>query len=204
MDETKYKSNSDKSKEGVVQEKKTADKVITGNATRKKKGELLRMADSFLSEDIANIKSYVKDEVIIPSIKRAIHDVITNSADMMFGRYDSPKSKKSSGASYISYDKYSSKSSDSYSRPRVEPKDRYEVDTIQYDDRGQAELVLSSMREVLNDYPAVTVANMYEFSGFRPNYVDYNYGWINLDSAEAVRMMNGQYTIRLPKALPLD
>ena len=58
-----YKPNSHKSKEeqresDALPEKKVG-KVITGSAKSKKKGEMQKFADVFISEDVGNVKSYI-------------------------------------------------------------------------------------------------------------------------------------------------
>lgn len=70
MDE--YKSNSHKSKE---EQKETApekrvEKVVSGTVKPKKKGEMQKFADVFISEDVNNVKSYILLEVLVPAIKR--------------------------------------------------------------------------------------------------------------------------------------
>ena len=75
-----YKPNSHKSKEdqkGAVSEKKV-EKVIAGTVKSKKKSEIRKFTDVFISEDIDNVKSYILLDVLIPAIKKAISDVVTN------------------------------------------------------------------------------------------------------------------------------
>ena len=75
-----YASNSHKSKgenkvvENPPAEKKVVKQVATG--VRKKKGFGKKLAESFIQNDVQNVKSYIVDDVVIPGIKKAIMDAI--------------------------------------------------------------------------------------------------------------------------------
>ena len=69
-----YKPNSHKSKEeqkNLVPEKRV-EKVISGTVKSKKKSEMQKFADVFISEDVNNVKSYIVMDVLVPAIKKAI------------------------------------------------------------------------------------------------------------------------------------
>ena len=101
-----YKPNSHKSKEeqkNLVPEKRV-EKVISGTVKSKKKSEMQKFADVFISEDVNNVKSYIVMDVLVPAIKKAISDIVTNGIDMiLYG--ETGKSKKNSTASKVSYQK---------------------------------------------------------------------------------------------------
>ena len=90
-----YKPNSHKSKEeqkNLVPEKRV-EKVISGTVKSKKKSEMQKFADVFISEDVNNVKSYIVMDVLVPAIKKAISDIVTNGIDMiLYG--ETGKSKK--------------------------------------------------------------------------------------------------------------
>ena len=104
-----YKPNSHKSKEeqresDTLPEKKVG-KVIVGSAKSKKKGEMQKFADIFISEDVGNVKSYIIMEVLVPAVKKAISDIVTNGIDMiLYG--ETGRTKKSATASKVSYGKF--------------------------------------------------------------------------------------------------
>ncbi len=95
-----YRSNSHKSKE-----EKKLNKVVAGRVKTKKKNEIQKLADVFISEDVANVKDYIFMDVLIPAMKKAISDVVTNGIDMiLYG--ESGHSKKSSSGSRVPYRNY--------------------------------------------------------------------------------------------------
>lgn len=81
-----YKPNSHKSKEeqkDLVPEKRV-EKVISGTVKPKKKSEMQKFADVFISEDVNNVKSYIVMDVLVPAIKKAISDIVTNAAGLCY------------------------------------------------------------------------------------------------------------------------
>lgn len=190
-----YKNNSRKSK---TEEAKSLDKVINGTAKTKKKNDVQKFADVFISEDVNNVKSYILMDVLVPAIKKAISDIVVNGIDMiLYG--EAGHTKKSSGTkpSYRSY--YDSNNSNRTSTRRT----AYSFDDIVMDNRADAEEVLDSMLATIDKYGIISVADMYDLVGITGNYTDNKYGWTDLRSARIERERDGGYTINLPRALPL-
>ena len=80
----------------------------------------------------------------------------------------------------------------------------YSYDNIVLESRGDAESVLDSMGEIIDQYGMVKVADLYDLVGLTGSYTDNNYGWTNLSTAHVVRLNDGGYLIKLPRALPID
>lgn len=194
-----YKSNSHKSKELTKNE--PTKKVVKpiAKATTKKKNKL---AETFISEDASNIKSYILMDVLVPAIKKAVIDIVTDGISMLFyGDTSHGNRRSSTSASYVSYNRYSDRDRrddrTSYGRSR------YSYDDIILQSRGEAEEVLDRMSEMIDTYGIVSVADMYDLVGIATNYTDNKYGWTNLRNAEPIRVSNG-YMLKLPKAGPID
>ena len=202
---SEYASNSFKSKEAAEEQvrEKRVEKVVSGAVkTRENKGR--KLADIFISEDATNVKSYIFMDVLVPAIKKAISDIVTDGIDMILygGNGGRNKNKSSSKISYRSYYDDNKRTE----RRREEGyvgRNRFDYDDIVYDSRREAENVLKHMHEIIEDYKLVTVADMYDLSGITIPHTGYNYGWTNLRSAEAVRTRDG-YVLKLPKASPID
>ena len=194
-----YKSNSHKSKE--EQKKKEVNKVVTGEVKTKKKNEVQKFADTFISEDIANVKSYILMDVLVPALKKAISDVVTNGIDMIL--YGEPgRTKKSTTASKVSYRSYYDRTSDrdDYISSR---RRGFEYEDIILETRGEAEEVLMRMDELIDTYGIVSVGDLYDLVGIQGDYTVNKYGWTNIRNAQVIRVRDG-YMIKLPKALPLN
>ncbi len=196
-----YKSNSHKSKEMATSEKKV-EKVVNGTVKTKKKNELRKITDVLISEDMENVKSFILVDILIPSIKKAIDDIFTSGIRMLLWG-DKGRSSKSGTASKISYCSYYDKKENRRDYDNSPMRNGYDYDNIIFDNRGEAEEVLSRMDELISTYDVVSVADLYDLCGINGSYTDNKYGWTDIRNASVVRIRDG-YTIKLPKALPLN
>lgn len=194
MNGTDYKPNSHKSRE----EKKQIEKVVKGTVKTKKKSKLSGFTDMIISEDANSVGSYILLDVLVPSIKKAVCDIVTDGINIvLFGGTGSRKSS-STRAGYVSYDKYSDKDRFSSSRDRSSTQRRYSYDSIILESRGEAEEVLTRMEEIIEQYGAVSVADLFDLVGKTCNYTDNDYGWTNLRAADVIRTRDG-YVLKLPR-----
>lgn len=199
-----YKPNSHKSKEenkALPDEREKLEKIIKGTA-KTKKNEMRKLRDVFISEDVKSVKSYILMDVLVPAIKDAIEDIVTNGIRMVLRGETS--ARKSSSASKISYNRiYDSKiNNDRFARDSSLSL-RYSYDDIVLESRGEAEDVITRMEEIIEEYGFVRVADLYDLVGITGDYTDNKYGWTSIRSAEPVRVRNG-YMLRLPRAVPLN
>lgn len=201
MSDTNYPNNSyayrEKQKEQA--EKKKVTKVASGKT--KKKKEIHKLTDVFISEDIHNVKSYVMMDVLIPAIKKAISDIVTNGIDMiLYG--ESGRTKKRSNVDYASYRSYYDKRDDR--RESKSTSRRFDYDEVIFESRGEAEAVRDQMEAVIDQYGVVTVADLYDMADLTaPPYTSTKYGWTSIRYAEVARTRDG-YIIKLPRAMPID
>ena len=199
-----YKSNSHRSKEDKTEaltDRKKVEKVVHGRVRTKPKSGVSKITDIFISEDAANVKSYIVMDVLVPAVKKAISDIVRDGIDMIL--YGESRGRKSSSASgYVSYRDYSR--SDDRDRFRdSRSRSSYAHDDIVLDSRGEAEEVLTRMDELIDTYGNVSVADLYDLVGKSSEYTDNKYGWTNIRNAEPIRVRDG-YMLKLPKALPIN
>ena len=200
-----YKPNSHKSKivnDGEIPEKKV-NPVISGQAKIKKKSGFRKVADSLIAGDAATVREYIFKDVIIPSVKKTISDVITNSLDMFL--YGEKRGAQKTGASKISYRAY-------YEGKRAEPADRssrykddFDYDDIVFDSWGAADSVLSGMYDVLEAYNVVSIGDFYELANIPTTNFNINkYGWTNLSGSEVMRVHEGYMIKFATRATPIS
>lgn len=204
-----YKPNShrfkEEQKEAPAQsEEKRIEKVVKGNVRTKKKSDISKVADVFISEDIHNVKSYILMDVLVPAIKKAVKDIVTDGIEMML--YGSTGRKDKKPGSNVSYARYYDRREDdrrSYDAPKA--RSRFDYDDIIFDNRGDAEAVLDQMQCVIDRYGFVTVADLYDMAvpDLTPPYTSNKYGWDTIRNAEAVRVRDG-YILKLPRVTPRD
>lgn len=180
------------------QEEKRAEKIVKG-AVKTKKNEMRKLTDIFISEDAANVKSYILMDVLVPSIKKAIYDIVVNSLDMsLFGGRGNGRRSTADKVSYRDYGASSRRDDRSSSRTSS----GYSYDDIILETRGEAEAVLSRMDEIMEEYEIVRVADLYDLVGITGEYTDNKYGWTNIRNASVERVRDG-YKIKMPRALPI-
>jgi hypothetical protein len=208
MEVEEYMPNSHRSKDESKKEStppdKKVEKIVSGTVKSRKKNEISNLADAFAPKDVSGVKTYILMDVLVPAIKKAVSDVVTNGIDMLlYG--ESENKKRGSTASKISYRSYYDKPRD-YDRSdsdRRRARGGYEYDDIIFDNRGDAESVLEKMVDLIDHYGVVSISDLYDMTGNPGNYTDNKYGWMDISSASTVRIREG-YIIKLPKALPLD
>lgn len=197
-----YKPNSNKFKEENKEQERKVEKVVTGKVITKKRSKMNKIVDEFISEDAKNVKSYVFGEVLIPAIKKAISDIVTDGIDIiLYG--ESRKTGRKSISDRISYRNYYDSRDSRSIRPSMISSTSYSYDDIILGTRGEAEDVLSRMDELIDTYGLVRVADLYDLVGITGNYTDNKYGWMNIRNAEILRVREG-YMIKMPRAVPID
>ena len=207
MEELDYKPNSNKYKkeQAELQAKKKDLKPVVSGKTKRKKNEIRKFTDIFFADDWESIKSYIKDDILIPSAKKAFYDIVEGSLSMsLFGGRGGGSNRRSS-IDRVSYRDYSASSrkderrSDNYRSRSV-----LDYDDILFSSKGDAELVLTRLIEAIDTYDTVSVGDFYDLANITdfPNTAN-NYGWDNLSKAYVDRVHDG-YIIRFPKVRPIS
>lgn len=190
-----YKSNSQKSKE--LPNKQVVDKhiePIISNAKTKKR----HVFSGFFSEDASNVKSYLGTEVLLPTIKKTISDLVTTGIDvLLYG-----EKKNHSGGNKPSYRSYYDEQRNVTSYIPSTSRG-YTFKDVVLESRSDAEQLLDSMIDIVKRYGSISVADMYDLVGEPSKYTDNNYGWVDLSGAHAERDVFGSYILKLPKVMPL-
>lgn len=183
-------------------EGRRVEKVVRGRV-RTKKNTLRGFFDTFVSEDAPNVGEYILMDVLAPAIKKALYDIVVNSLDITLwgGRGNGGKRPTADKVSFRDYNSVSRKDDRNYGRSRASA--RYSYDDIVLDSRGEAEAVLARMDEILETYPCVRVADLYDLVGITGEHTDNKYGWTNITNAKVERVRDG-YRIVMPRAMPID
>ena len=157
-------------------------------------------ADVSISEDVCNVKSYIFMEVIVPAIKKAISDVVTNGIDMiLYG--ESGKTRRNSTTTKVSYGKYYNGDREPRRNP---PRTGFDYDDIIFENRGDAESVLDAMNEIISQYGVVSVGDLYDLADVSTdNFTVNKYGWTDIRGCKAKHVRDG-YILELPKATPIN
>lgn len=209
MDIPNVEPNSKKyNQEKEALEARRPEKVVSGKVSTKKRGVFKRFGDIFFTENVGDVKKYLLYEVAIPALKENFADLVNSAISMVLFGEATRRVKKASGnslGSKINYGGYFSGSEKrermpSYSRSRI----AHNFDEVVFDSRGEAELVLDNMLDILGRYDRVTVMDFYDLAGITSEFTDSKYGWTDLKGTRVSGSPSRGYVIELPKCLPLE
>ena len=191
-----FPNNSNRFKETSAEtnnEEKKIEKIVTGNVKTKKKSGLVKFFRGFISDDIKDIKTYLFTDVVVPTIKKSIWDVV----DMVLYGGKSSRSRNY-GGSRVSYRDYY----DEPKRTATRVVASYSYEDVILETRGEAEEVLDQLVALIDRYQTVSVADLYDLVGIAKDYTSNKYGWTNLATADVVRVRDG-YMLKLPRPVPI-
>lgn len=202
MDENyqNYQGNSIKYRNAQNEQKeKPKVEAVVSNATMKKKSPIQSFIGALLAENISNIGHYLVFDVVAPAVKNAIFDIGNNTWAAIWGK--TPSSQKTSSTTY--HRAYTSQRAETKSYPIVTG-NAYDYNEIIFETRADADTILTAMYDILDQYPTVAVADYYDLAGQVGNATDTKWGWKSINGSKVVALAGGGYTIRFPKAQPLD
>lgn len=178
--------------------------------------EVEKPGNWFYEESGGSVVKYVFKNVFVPTIKKLVVDAVTNAVNVwLYGADTTTKKTTNSRYSWggtsniINYNEVSK-------NPQPKPVEKvrlsvFDYENVEFKTRGIAELVLTEMCEILDQYPLVTVADFLDICtseyqkdvqvfGVRSSEpTDHNYGWNDLSSAKVVPTWNGTFAIKFPK-----
>lgn len=175
----------------------------------KKKGLFHGFFSKFINDDIGDVKDYIIDDVLIPSIKKVVSESINSAVDMMlYGERQSPRER--GRGSYTSY-------SAQY-RPYRDPRERgrsvrpgngrvsnFDISSVAFTTREDAENILADLQDLVDDYGEASVADFYSLADMdnEITHVDHRWGWFNLSGAHVIRSHDG-YSVQMPRLREID
>jgi hypothetical protein len=191
----------------VKADKKKVRRVIAaGGVVRGKKTLARSIASGLAGETMRNLGSYILGDVIIPTTKSLIEDIIKNALDQILYPGESRRSQSRNTDSKVSYGKYF-KSEDNRRDGRPHSGGRagnFDLDNIFFKRMPDASDVLAAMCDQLDEYDEVTVADYFDMAGVEGATWTHNkWGWKDLGRAYCTHTRNG-YAIVLPSPVELD
>lgn len=208
MDVINYPNNSNAAKRNAVEGQKSVaerevKKVIKDQVVIKKKNEIQKLADVFLSEDVSNVKGYIFNDVIVPAIRDTLFDIVTKGAKMIFYGAKGSSGTDKFTSSRISYRQYYDDNRRYTSSTEESLKSKFDYEDMEFTSRSDAEDVLDQMDAMLEKYKRVSVLDLYDMIDVTAPFTSEKYGWTNLRDAKIIPT-KGAYKLKLPRATPLD
>lgn len=203
-----YKPNSHKAQKQkeAAKVKPKAQPVVQGKVTSKETSMVKKASRNFLAEDMNNVKSYIILDVLIPTIKDAIVNIVSNGVSMLV--YGDVAPSKSSGSRF-NYNGITNKRGRTPVSAKAQAAERrvsHDFRDVEFESRTDALEVLSRMNEYIEDYGTCTVEDFYQFAGQSEytKFTDRDWGWTQLGNVEILRIYGGKFTLNLPRAERLE
>ena len=209
---TDYQGNSNKSKEnhpagGEPPTKSVAKAPLTSKVIARKKPLGSRIKDVIFGGEVHSAGRYIAGEVLLPAFRNLLVEATTKGIErMVYG--DSAYSRRPTGNGYQPKFTYNNPINSTGPRrqgnlpdqPRQRP--RNDDTEIIFGSRGDAELVLERLQDVIDQFQVTSMADLNEIVGLPTTHVDNKWGWENLRFAE-IRQTRDGFVLNLPPAQPI-
>lgn len=190
------------------QERKVPKIELTGTVTRKKKSLGRRVLDSFVGEDVVDVKEFLISDVLIPATKNIVVDILDGFRDSielaLFGTSRGRVNRQRYGQpnTVMSYSQYwNGRNSTQQTTVSYVGRRNASQDLI-FTNNAEAMEVLNNLCDMIEMYGAVSVSELNDMLGLPKTFTDQDWGWTNLSSA-GVRAVRGGYLLDLPKTMSL-
>jgi hypothetical protein len=188
---------------------KNIKRVTSGEPKRRKKSLGRQFKETFIAGDVKTAVRYGAFEVLLPMARDMIVDVTTQGIEkLIFG--DSRRSRgvtppASGPTGYVSYNRYAMGSRQSSPQRAMSrrARSRHDFDEIVLESRVETEEVLDNLFQIVSQYGAVSVMDLYELVGLSSSHTDNKWGWTDLRGAGVTRVRGG-FLLDLPEPQPLD
>lgn len=207
-----FPGNSHKVTDPSTKKAKPADRevkqIVTGDVIKIKKPLGQRFKNLFVGGEFKGAVMYIAGDVLLPAVRNMVVDATTKGIErLIYG--DNPNSRgrthSMNGRSRVSYN--SPVSREATMLPRQPPHYTNQGRPNNYDivlvSKDEAELVVDTLLEMVDQYDFATVADFHSLVGQASTYVDNNWGWSNL-SRVSVRQVREGYLIEFPPTEPLN
>lgn len=197
-----------KKKPTKAEERQKIEKVVKGRVTTQKKSLGQKFEETFLSEETGGVGNYIFNDVLIPALKDTFVDMVEGAINMAF--YGDTRRRSSRGRSSfsrggverVSYDTSFDRRDKRRSMPRGRA--RYDMDNIRFDTRADADILLDTLTEYLDQYNSVSVGDVFESLNIPTQANDFRYGWYELGGAHIRKSRDGGYILEMPRLEELD
>lgn len=200
-----YASNSHKSKEEKKDpppekklEKVTVDEVIVREKSLAHKTKAI-----FFGGEFKEVVGYITADVILPGLRQLMFNMIVEGSErMILGASSKITGKKHDPRPRVSYDNPMRRRDPRSSRlpdqpPHFQRRNRREASDLVLTSREEAERILETLMEVVDQYQVASLADLYELVGLKSSPIDQKWGWTYLTSAD-IRQVREGWLLELP------
>lgn len=196
--------NIEKSKPKALKEKKELTKIVSGEVTQKKKPLGQRLKAMITGVEFRGASQYVFMDVLIPAVKNMVVDAVdVGIKRMVYGDSAGPRGRDY-GRSRTTYNSPVNRGRDGTMLPKQPPhhvRSSRQSEDIILPSRAEAELVLTTMQDIIEKYEFASVSDFNTILGLPSTYVDNNWGWSGLQYVD-IRQTRDGWLLDMPSIEP--
>lgn len=184
------------------------ERVVTDGVIKRKKSLGRRLKETFFSGSSDSVIGYLAKDVLIPALQDLLTDFVKQGIEKaVYGEVQSSRTVRGSSArvrEHVGYNRISTgrsaiaRSEPTPVRRSISQPSSYLIEEVVVRDKIQVQLIANRLLETLEEYEAVTVANLNELLGDTSTVTDYKWGWTDL-STMAVKAVSGGYLLLMPE-----
>jgi hypothetical protein len=198
-----YQGNTNKDKEADKKPDKQIEKVVTVEVIQKPKPLGRKFKETFFGGDFKMSMRYVAGDVLLPALRNLIVDMTTKGMERIVFGESSYRRRPTEYRPRVQYNNPIHRMRDPRELGRLPDQPpryrntRYEIKDIVIADRGEAELVVERLIDIIDKYEVASLADLYDLLGLATSHVDNKWGWTYLNNVE-IRQIREGYLIDLP------
>ena len=183
--------------------RREAKSIAQGELREHSKGK--KIFRNFIADDAKNVKDYIIYDVIIPSIKQSISDLIIGSTEMILNGKKTNRSQNTNNQTgYVSYGQYRNQPQSQQQNTVYRRDSNFnDFSDVIFDEKWKADEALSELLDIWRDYTKVYVADLYKTASIETNFIHEQWGWTDLSDTKVRRCRYGWY-VDLPRAIKLS
>ena len=200
-------------KPAALEERKFEAVVEPGEVTVRKQSGIGRFFRQLVAEDLSTCRRTFVDDIVVPFVQDGLSGIFHDGIDLLIYGAKGRRRGRSSGLfgnqkkDYTKFGRSSIFSGSSIRRSRDEDDDddeaeAYDKNLIIFKTRAKAEDVSNALMDALDQYEAVSVADLYSMAGISNlvgDFTDQNWGWTKIGDVKVRRARGGGYILDLPK-----
>lgn len=188
------------------EEKKQREKLdpIVNADSIKKKSLGKKFTDTFLTDDVDSLSSYIIQDMVIPTVKNFVLNALQYCFFHETGYRDYGRGDDRRYTNYSAH--YGGKSYGGRDHRKEEDYRRKEPDwrTIDLNNLDDAESLVSRLRRQIEDTGDVSISQLYNLVNLPSEYTDMNWGWTSTRDIGLRRLPRGGYRLDLAEPRYLD
>lgn len=202
--------NMEKGEPDVEQPKKKIQPLELEGAVKERKKPIgSRIKEVLFGGEFKSAAQYIASDVLLPAFRDLLVSAATTGVERVVYGEDRrvPRSRTPEYRPRMTYNKPVRRHPDD---PRMahlpdqpsRPARRNNNSEVLLTSKVDAELVLESMYDILNEYQVVSVADMHELIGIPSAHIDYKWGWEDLRGT-VIRQVHQGFLLDLPSPEPI-